>query len=211
MELALAFDLAGTFVFALSGAILAVRRGFDIVGIAVLAVSAGLGGGIIRDILLGDLPPSALENEAYLLVALTAGLLGFFFSVSIERRDTSFRVLDAAGLGLFAVTGTAKSLDSDLSIVAAILLGAVSGAGGGVVRDLLAREVPLVLQREVYALAALLGGAVFVAVERGGLAAAVAAPLGVGATFVLRLLAIRYGWQAPRPRTTPAGDDDGQT
>jgi uncharacterized membrane protein YeiH len=200
MDLAFAFDLAGTFVFALSGAILAVRHRFDVIGIAVLAVSAGLGGGMIRDVLLGELPPNALEDEAYLLTALAAGLIGFSFHTTIERLSASFRVLDAAGLGFFAVTGTARSLDADLSIVAAILLGVVSGAGGGVVRDLLAREVPLVLQREVYALAALLGGAVFVAAERGGLAHATAATLGVGATFGLRVLAIRYGWQAPRPR-----------
>lgn len=200
LTLPLILDLTGTFVFALSGAILAVRRDFDIVGVVVLAISAGLGGGIIRDVLLGAVPPKAITDSVYLLTAMSAALLGFFLSSTIERFSASFRLLDAIGLGFFAVAGTARSLDADIGAVQAVLLGVVSGAGGGVVRDLLAREVPLILRGDVYALAALAGAAAYSLTGSAGLSDPIRSAIGISLTFVVRLLAIRYGWQAPRPR-----------
>ena len=200
LSLPLILDLTGTFVFALSGAILAVRKDYDIVGVVVLAISAGLGGGIIRDVLLGDAPPRAIADSVYLLTAITAALLGFFLSSTIERLSASFRLLDALGLGFFAVAGTARSLDADIGAVQAILLGVVSGAGGGIVRDLLARDVPLVLRGDVYALAALAGAAGYWATDGVGLSDPIRSALGISLTVIVRVLAIRYGWQAPRPR-----------
>jgi uncharacterized membrane protein YeiH len=198
-SLTLALDLTGTVVFALSGALLAVRKDFDIVGVVVLAIAAGLGGGFVRDIVLGETPPRAMRDETYLLAALVAALCGFFLHHIIERVSASVRLLDAIGLGFFAIAGTAISLDAGLGIVPALLLGVVSGAGGGVLRDLLAREVPLILRSDVYALAALLGAGAFVAAD-AVVVRPIAATLGVTLTFILRLLAIRYGWHAPRPR-----------
>jgi uncharacterized membrane protein YeiH len=199
ISLALILDLTGTLVFALSGAVLAVRKDFDIVGIAVLSVSAGLGGGMLRDTLLGETPPRALQDERYLVTALAAAALVFFFHRVIERLSAPFRLLDAVGLGFFAVAGTTLSLDTGLGIVPAVLLGVVTGAGGGVLRDLLAGDVPLILRSEVYALAALVGALAFAGADRL-LPGAVSAGIGVGATFILRLLAIRLDWHAPRPR-----------
>lgn len=203
--LALLLDLIGTFVFALSGGLLAVRRDFDIVGIAVLALAAGLGGGVLRDVLLGVTPPAALRDEVYLATALAAALVSFLCHPRVERLAASVRLLDALGLGFFAVSGTLRSLDTGLDVVPAVLLGVVTGAGGGVIRDLLAREIPMVLRRDVYALAALLGAAAFVATTQLGLARTPASIVGITATFTLRLLALRYGWQAPRPRHRGSG------
>lgn len=195
----LVIDLVGTAVFALSGGLLAVRRNFDVIGVLVLSVAAGLGGGMVRDVLLGDTPPAALRNEAYLLTAILAALIAFFFHPRVEQLRGSMLLLDALGLGFFAVSGTNQSLLAGLGPVPAILLGVVTGAGGGVIRDLLALEVPLVLRRDVYALAAFAGSLGFVAVDRVS-SRIVAAAVGVVLTFTLRMLAIRFGWQAPRPR-----------
>ena len=197
--LTLMIDLVGTAVFALSGGLLAVRRNFDIVGVVVLSVAAGLGGGMLRDVLLGDTPPAALRNEAYLLTALVAALIAFFFHPRIAQLRRSVLLLDAVGLGFFAVSGTLRSLSAGLGPVPSVLLGVVTGAGGGVIRDVLALEVPLVLRRDIYALAALVGAVTFVAVDRVS-TQVVAAILGIALTFLIRILSIRFGWQAPRPR-----------
>jgi uncharacterized membrane protein YeiH len=199
-DLWFALDILGTFVFALSGGLLAARKRFDIVGIVVLSVAAGLGGGMTRDVLLGDTPAVAFREEAYLLTALVAAGAVFLFHHQINRLDYSIRVLDAVGLGVFAVSGTLKSLEFDLGPFPAILLGTVTGAGGGVVRDLLAREVPLILERDIYALAAELGGLTVVVMLWAGLDTTLAASGGLVATIGLRLLAIRFHWQAPRAR-----------
>jgi uncharacterized membrane protein YeiH len=197
-DLWFALDLLGTFVFALSGGLLAARKQFDIVGIAVLSVAAGLGGGMTRDVLLGDTPPVAFREEVYLITALFAAGAVFLFHQQFTRMNYSIRVLDAVGLGVFAVSGTLKSLEFDLGPLPAILLGTVTGAGGGVIRDLLAREVPLVLDRDIYALAAVLGGLIVVAALALGIDTTVAALGGLIATIGLRLIAIRYNWQAPK-------------
>jgi uncharacterized membrane protein YeiH len=205
-----ALDILGTFVFALSGGLLATRKRFDIVGIAVLSVAAGLGGGMTRDLLLGDTPPVAFREVSYLITALVAAGTVFLFHHQVTRRDYSVRVLDAVGLGVFAVSGTLKSLDFELGAFPAILLGTVTGAGGGVIRDLLAREVPLVLQRDIYALAAVLGGTTLVVLLWLGVDTTLAATIGLIATIGLRLLAIRFDWQAPRPQSRAGDGPDAQ-
>lgn len=199
-SLSLILDTSGTAVFALSGALLAVRKNLDIVGVVVLSVAAGLGGGIIRDVLLGITPPAALENELYLLTATGAGMIGFFFHPRIGRLNSGIRLFDALGLGFFAISGTLLSLDAGLSPIPAVLLGTVSGVGGGVVRDILGAEIPLVLRQDVYAVAALLGSAACVSVVRLGYSTGGAAFVGVTATFIIRMLALRFDWHAPRPR-----------
>lgn len=200
MNIAVALDLVGTLVFALSGALVGVRRDLDLFGIAVLAVSAGTGGGVLRDLLLGIAPPAALTNELYLPVALVAAGIGFFYHPGIAKLSSSVRLLDAVGLGFFAIAGTLKALDNGQGAVVAVLLGVLTGVGGGVIRDVLVAEVPVVLRQEIYALAALVGAAAFVALREAEVTKAIAVPASVALVVALRILAMRRNWQAPRPR-----------
>ena len=195
--MAVTLDLLGTFVFALSGGTLAVRRRLDIFGIMVLAVAVGVAGGIVRDVLL-DAPPAALTETRYLLAALAAGAVVFVASPLIERLSRPVMLLDAFGLGLFAVSGCQKALAFEMGPLAAILLGVVTAVGGGVLRDVLVAEVPRVLREDVYALAALLGAVVFVLCVRFGLPQPGAAVIAVVLTVVVRVLSVWRGWQAPR-------------
>jgi uncharacterized membrane protein YeiH len=192
----LVLDLLGVFVFALSGATLAVSRRFDVFGVLVLASVAALGGGVVRDVLL-DVPPVALQDTRYLVVPLVAGVLVFFFSPLVERLAGAVRLFDAAGLGLFVAVGTAKALDLGVGALGAVLLGSLTGIGGGVLRDVLAGVVPVVLRREVYAVPALLGAAIVVAghgqdVRGPGILAAA-----VAVVFGLRMLGVWQDWHAP--------------
>ena len=191
-------DLLGTFVFGISGALLAVRRGLDVFGIAVLAVAAGLAGGTIRDVLLGDTPPTALAEPRYLLTTLAAGACAFVGHRLIERLSKPVMLLDALGLGLFAVSGCRKALVFDLDPLPAILLGVLTAVGGGAVRDLLVAEIPRVLREEIYALAAMVGAAVVVAGAALGLTEGWTAVTGVLVAFAIRVISVWRGWRAPR-------------
>lgn len=208
MSLLVALDLLGIFVFALSGATLAVQQRLDAFGVLFLAAVAALGGGVARDVLLGALPPAALEDTRYLVTPLVAGVLVFFFSPLVERLAGAVRLFDAAGLGLFVAAGTSKALDAGLGAVPAVALGCLTGIGGGVLRDLLAGVVPVVLRREVYAVPALLGAVVVTVAD--GLGASGAGPL-VGAAvlvFALRMLGVWQDWHAPMaPQRRPRGRD----
>ncbi|MGN6518804.1 MAG: trimeric intracellular cation channel family protein [Dokdonella sp.] len=195
--LVLLLDLAGTFVFALSGATAGVRRRLDLFGVLVLSFVAANSGGIVRDVLIGAVPPASISDWRYLGVSVLAGLVTFRWAPSIERLRNPVRLFDAAGLAMFAVVGTTKALAHDLDPVMAALLGMLSGIGGGIVRDVLLSEVPLVLRAELYAVAALAGAAVVVAGDRLGLPPIAVMCTGAMLCFVLRLLAIRYGWALP--------------
>ncbi len=194
----LLLDLAGTFVFGISGAMLAVRRGLDVFGIAVLAVAAALAGGMLRDMLLGAAPVAALSQPLYLWAALGAAAVVFFAHRLLERMANPVMLLDALGLGLFAVAGCRKALEFQLDPLPALLLGVLTAVGGGVVRDVLVSEVPRVLREEVYALAALVGAAIVVLGERFDLPEAWSLPAGVLTASGLRILSVRRGWQAPK-------------
>ena len=198
LSLGLWLDLIGTFVFGISGALLAVRRGLDVFGIAVLAVSAGLAGGMIRDMLLGATPPTALEDPRYLLTALAAAFSAFFGHKLIERLSKPVMILDALGLGLFAVSGCSKALDFDLAPLPAILLGVLTAVGGGAVRDLLVAETPRVLREEIYALAAMVGASIVVAGAALDLPESWTVGAGVVAAFAIRMISVWRGWRAPR-------------
>src|SRR3954462_14088420 len=160
--LLLVLDLVGTFVFALSGAMAGVKHRLDLFGVLVLSFAAGNVGGITRDLLIGAVPPPAIGDWHYIAVSILAGLLTFRWSRVIDRMRGSVLILDAAGLALFAVSGALKALAVHLHPVAAVLLGALTGIGGGMVRDILVAEVPAVLRSEFYAVAALAGAAVVV-------------------------------------------------
>ena len=197
-----ALDLGGVFVFALSGASLGARKRFDVVGILVLATATSLGGGILRDTLLGEHPPAALRDQWYLWMPLVATVLAVAAHRAIERLNRPVLVFDAAGLGLFCVVGSAKALAYDLGSLSAVLLGVVTAVGGGVIRDVLARDVPSVFKPEtaLYAIPAALGATATVVVwSQDAFGAPAAAAIAVG-VFALRLLALRFDWRAPLAR-----------
>lgn len=192
-----ALDLAGTFVFALSGAVAGVRNRLDLFGVLVLSFAAANTGGITRDLLIGAVPPGAVSDWSYLAVSVLAGLLTFFFPSRIRREWSPVLLLDAAGLALFAVTGASKALAHGLDPVMATLMGMLTGIGGGMARDLLLVQVPAVLRADLYAVAALAGAAVVVTAAVLQLPAAPSAVVGAGLCFALRVLAIRNRWQLP--------------
>jgi uncharacterized membrane protein YeiH len=193
----IALDLLGTFVFALSGALVGVRHRLDLFGVLALSFAAGNAGGILRDVLIGTVPPAALRGWWYIAVSLAAGLVTFRWSGLVERLRSPVQLLDAAGLALFAVSGARKALAFDVAPLPAALLGMLTGIGGGVLRDLLVSEVPTVLRREVYAVAGLAGAAVVVIGERLRLPAAPVALAGAALCFGLRFATVRRGWHLP--------------
>jgi uncharacterized membrane protein YeiH len=202
----LALDLIGTFVFALSGALAGVKQRLDVFGVLVVSFAASSAGGILRDLLIGSIPPVAIRDWRYLAASLLAGLLMFVWcprSQRLSRARNLVLIFDAAGLGLFAVAGTQKALGYGLSPVMAPLLGMLSGIGGGMARDLLLAEVPSVLRSELYAVAALAGAVVVVIGHLSGATYAGAAVLGAAICFGLRLFAIRRGWRLPVARPDP--------
>ncbi len=192
-------DLVGIWVFALSGGLVAVRKNLDIFGVLVLALTTGLGGGFIRDVLLGAVPPSSLADWRYLLVPVAAGLVTFWFHPTLGRMERLVNVFDAVGLSVFCVNGALKALAFGLGPVPAALLGMVTGIGGGMIRDVLAGRVPVVLRDELYATPALFGAGIAVLGHGLGLPSAVVAPPAALVCFGWRVLAMRRGWDAPRP------------
>src|SRR6185369_5980275 len=193
-------DLAGTFVFGISGAVAAVNRRLDIFGILVLSFVAGNFGGVGRDVLIGAVPPAALTDGRYLLVSVLAGLTTFFWYAGVDRLRTPVLLFDAAGLSLFAVSGAQKAIEFGLSPVMAALLGMVTGIGGGMTRDVLLAEIPQVLRSDLYAVAALAGASIVVIGDMLGLSYGVSALAGGALCFGLRFMAIRYGWHLPVAR-----------
>jgi len=195
-------DFLGTFAFAISGGLVAVRHRLDLFGVLVLSFAAATAGGIIRDVLLGLVPASVLDWR-YLAVSSAAGLLTFRWHERVERMRNPVQISDAIGLSLFAVLGAGKALAYGLGPTGAVMLGILSGVGGGIVRDLLVATIPGVLQRELYAVAALVGALVVVTGDLLSLPGPPTAIAGAVACFVLRWAAIRRGWRLPVPR----GDD----
>jgi uncharacterized membrane protein YeiH len=199
--LLVAFDLGGTFVFALSGATVGVKHRLDLFGVLVLSFAAGNSGGIARDVMIGALPPAAIRDWRYVAVSILAGLVTFYWYRIINRLSSPVLVFDAAGLALFAVAGAGKALAFHAGPVAATLLGMLTGVGGGMVRDVLVREIPTVLRTELYAVAALIGAAVMVVGTTLNVPSSVAAVAGAVLCFGLRFMAMRRGWQLPVARS----------
>lgn len=195
----LMLDLAGTAVFAISGAAIGVKYRLDVFGVCVLAFVAGNAGGVLRDVLIGAVPPAAVGSWHHVAVSLVAGVIFFFWHPRLERLRAPILLFDAAGLALFAVSGTQKALAFGLDPFIAALLGMLTGIGGGMLRDVLVREIPTVLREDLYAVAALAAAAVVVA---GHLLRLPPGPTTIGGAalcFGIRLLAIRRGWSLPTP------------
>lgn len=200
----LVLDFVGTFAFALNGAFTALRAArLDIVGVVTLGMITALGGGTIRDGLLGSLPPATFVDGRYLAVAAAGGLVAFFLGRHLQRLTTIITVLDAAGLALFAVTGARKATDLGFGPAQAVIVGAVTAVGGGTLRDVLIRRIPSVLSSGLYAIPALAAAAVVVVADELGTHAPY---ISVGAAvlcFVIRMAGVRYNLQAPLPLTPP--------
>jgi uncharacterized membrane protein YeiH len=190
-------DLAGTFVFAFQGALAALAAHLDLFGVLVLSFVTALGGGMLRDVLMGALPPSALRGWSYPSTALVAGIIVFALGRYLPVPHQLLQTLDAGGLALFAVAGTEKALDARIHPLSAILLGTITAVGGGTMRDVLLNHVPSILRVAVYATAALFGAIVLVLARRLGLAPTLAAALGALACFVLRMIGLWLHWQLP--------------
>ena len=217
-----AFDFLGTFVFALSGAVSGVRHRLDLFGVLVLAFAAATSGGILRDVLVGMEMPAAIRDWRYVAVSVLAGVLTFYRPSGIQRWRNAVLWFDAAGLALFAVTGTSKALAYQVNPVSAALLGMLTGIGGGMVRDVLVSEVPTVFRAELYAVTALAGAAVVVAGHLLDLPPGPVATAGAALCFGLRFLGIRHGWRLPlaagveestgatHTAAEPPGDDAGR-
>lgn len=193
-------DLGGTFVFALSGAAVAARHRMDIFGVMVLAFCTGNAGGITRDLLIGAVPPAAIADMVYLVVSVLAGFAVILSYRLVARLRNPVQWLDAIGLAFFAVAGTEKALAYGLNPVMAALLGMLTGIGGGMLRDVLANEVPAVLRSDLYALAALACAVIVAGGHVLHYPPVVPAAIGMAACFVLRYLAIRRGWHLPAVR-----------
>lgn len=198
MNILYLLDLIGTAAFAASGAWLAVRRHMDLFGVLVLGVVTAVGGGTLRDLLLGDVPPFSLQNEIYIYIALAAALVVFVCRNAFRAFEGPLLYLDAIGLGTFVVIGTTKALDFHLGLLGAVLMGVMTGTAGGVMRDVLANQVPLILRREIYASACIAGGLLLGVMEGVGISRPVSALVAAGTVIVVRLLAIRFEWSLPR-------------
>ena len=203
-----ALDFVGTFVFALSGAAAAVKRELDFFGVLVLSFVAATTGGIIRDVLIGAIPPATLVDWRYLAIALSAGILTFYWFPLIDRLKSPVQLFDAAGLALFAVSGAQKALAYGLDAPMAALLGMLTGIGGGMARDVLLGESPTVLRAELYAVAALAGGGAVVIGESLGLPSIVTTLTGALICLGLRLGSIYRGWHLPRARPPKSATKD---
>jgi uncharacterized membrane protein YeiH len=197
----LVFDLLGVFFFAVSGSLLAAQRQFDVVGSLLLGTCVGLGGGILRDVIVDAGVPRAFDSPVYLVPPVVAAVVVYFFAHVVRRFHDVLITFDAAGMALFAVTGTLVSLAAGMNPVASAILGLVTAVGGGVIRDVIANDVPQIFRaRGLYAIPALLGAALTSALVWAdwfsiGTGSAVAALV-----FALRMVSLRYRWQAP-----PAG------
>lgn len=198
MNLLYALDLIGTAAFAASGAWAGIRRNMDLFGVMVLGLVTATGGGTLRDILLGDTPPFCLQDEIYLYIAIGISLATFFLHRHMEWLRYPLLYFDAVGLGTFVVIGTEKALQFGTGALGAVMLGVMTATAGGMIRDMLANQVPLILRKEVYASACLAGGVLLVGLQQTALPQTVAWLIAAGLVILVRVLAIRFDWALPR-------------
>lgn len=206
-DLVVGLSLGGTFAFGLTGGIAAVRKGLDVFGVVVLAIAVGIAGGIVRDLLIGR-PPETFRDGRYLAAAAAAGAVTFLVPRLAQGPRRSIDVLDAAGLALFSVAGASTALDSGVPPVQAVMLGAITGIGGGMLRDILVNEVPEVLRGGLYAVPALLGAGIVVVASEAGSRSAVFPLIGMLTCLGVRLVAVRRDIQLPRPPVARPPDPD---
>ena len=198
LDLPLILDLLGVFFFAVSGSLLAARKGFDIVGSVLLGSMVGLGGGVVRDIVLNQGPPAAFANPVYLLPPVAAAALVYFTVKNVQRSGRLLNMFDAGGLALFCITGTLKALESGMNPEASILLGVTTAVGGGILRDVTANDVPRVFDpKDLYAIPAFVGAGLATGLWHQGWLNLATGTVAAVVVFTLRMLSLRHGWHAP--------------
>jgi uncharacterized membrane protein YeiH len=203
MNAALILDLFGVFFFAVSGSLLAARKGFDFIGSLLLASLASLGGGVARDVII-SVDPVAFTNPLYLVPPVLATVLVHFLYARFERVTSLLMLFDAGGLALFCIVGALKAVNNGWNPVAAVLLGVTTAVGGGLLRDVVANEVPQLFNPgDIYALPAFLGAALTVVLEKFELFNVLTGVAVAGLVFLLRVLAWRAGWHAPLATRSP--------
>lgn len=191
-------DLLGTLAFAVSGAVAARQRHLDLFGVFAVAYVAACGGGIIRDLCLGLLPPVGMSDWRYVACVAVVSAATIFTQPLLDRLKRPIVFFDSLGLGFFAVVGAHKSLAMGSNVEVALLLGTITGVGGGVLRDVLLNRVPIILEKEIYALAALAGAAVQIVGQLNGYSVFITPWFAASVCLVLRSLALRYSWSLPR-------------
>lgn len=191
-------DLLGTVAFAASGALAGVRRRMDLLGVIVLGIVTATGGGVMRDVLLNDTPPFCFKNELYLYLAVAASVVVFLTPRSFERMNRAMLLLDALGLGTFLVIGTSKALSFHLGYLGAVIMGVMTATCGGLVRDLLSNEIPLILQREIYASACVVGGSLLFCLHQAAVPSSISLTVSAVTVIAIRCAALMKGWQLPR-------------
>lgn len=195
-----ALSLAGILAFAISGALVGVRRDLDLLGVLVVGAATGLGGGILRDLLLGVHPPISFVSWPNLAVALCGSLAVCVLHPGISRIRAFEVVFDAFGLGLFSANGAVVAMVAGQSALTAVLVGTLTAIGGGVIRDVLVNDVPSVLTRELYAVSAIVGAALATLLFATGTGVLIASLVGGGVAVALRLASVRFGWHLPKPQ-----------
>ena len=193
-------DLLGTFAFGLTGGIVAIRKNMDLFGVFVLSMVTAIGGGTIRDIILGSKQLFILSNPVYITLIIASTLCAFLFYRVLLRINSIILILDAFGLGTFVCIGVSKALSSGIPPFGSVIMGLITGVAGGMMRDILAKEIPMVLVRDFYAMACVIGGSFYVALYQMGLPEGTVMPISAAVVFTLRLLAIRYRWNFIRKK-----------
>lgn len=191
-------DLLGTVAFAASGALTGIRKQMDLLGVIVLGIVTATGGGVLRDMLMNDLPPFCFKNELYLYLAVGTSILVFISPGHFEEQRNIMLILDALGLGTFAVIGTTKGLNFHFGFMGAIIMGMMTATFGGLIRDVLCNEIPLILQREIYASACIVGCAVLYVLHYAGVSEPISLTISAIIIIAIRSAAILKGWQLPR-------------
>lgn len=194
------FDLVGTAAFAASGAVAGVRKKMDLYGVIFLGVVTAVGGGTLRDIVVGRIPPFIFRDYNYLIISILISLMTFYFHRLIERRFKFLLIMDALGLGIFTVIGTSIGMEFNIGMIGSVFLGVMTGTFGGMIRDVLQQEVPLVLQREIYASACIVGGFFYILAHKMGLSETFSVTLAVIVVFSIRLISIFKNWNLPKPK-----------
>jgi uncharacterized membrane protein YeiH len=200
----LILDLFGTFAFAISGAFRAVRYEMDILGVIALSIATGIGGGLIRDLLLGQTPPLALVNESYILICTLGALLVIVAAPKIAKRWDYVLAADAVGLAVFCAIGAAQADKLEAVPMTVVIMSVLTACGGGVIRDLLVNEIPSIFTHDLYASAALLGGLIYVLLDNFGINSEIQIVATISSALLIRTLALKYGLGLPSVRSLPA-------
>jgi uncharacterized membrane protein YeiH len=191
-------DILGTFSFAAAGAFAAMEKKLDPFGVLIISFATAIGGGTIRDLLIGDFPVAWLKNMTAVWIIIAGSLAALFFGSYLKKLDRMLFIFDALGLGLFTMIGIQKGIDHGFNIGICIMLGTITGCFGGVLRDVLLNNVPLIFQKEIYALASITGGAIFFLLLNLYIDQNLAYILGIIIVFIIRVLAVRFNWSLPK-------------